>query len=110
MPSSACKKKTRASDCRSRSRRCAARPVRLRPPRRRGPHFFFKDTATTEIYTFPYTTLFRSGDKGLAAGGQTLYRDGIPASNIPSCVACRSEEHTSELQSHSDIVCRLLLE
>ena len=28
------------------------------------------------------------GDRGLAAGGQTLYREGIPASNIPSCVAC----------------------
>jgi len=28
------------------------------------------------------------GDKGLAAGGQTIYREGIPASNIPSCVAC----------------------
>jgi cytochrome c553 len=28
------------------------------------------------------------GDTGLAAGGQTIYREGIPASNIPSCVAC----------------------
>jgi cytochrome c553 len=28
------------------------------------------------------------GDKGLATGGQTIYREGIPASNIPSCVAC----------------------
>jgi cytochrome c553 len=28
------------------------------------------------------------GDKGLAAKGQTIYREGIPASNIPSCVAC----------------------
>src|SRR5437588_3765903 len=29
---------------------------------------------------------------------------------IPAASACRSEEHTSELQSHSDLVCRLLLE
>src|SRR5262245_66641277 len=36
--------------------------------------FFFNDTATTEIYTFPYTTLFRSID----LGERLLY--GIPAS------------------------------
>src|SRR5215204_6912647 len=50
---------------------------------------------------FPYTTLFRSR---CAAG-----RPGPPgrsAAEGPS----RSEEHTSELQSHSDLVCRLLLE
>src|SRR5436190_16041999 len=67
---------------------------------------------------FPYTTLFRSGWWPSAiprrAGG-----DGGRAS---SCAArgrwrlsarrssARSEEHTSELQSHSDLVCRLLLE
>src|SRR5215204_6769854 len=51
---------------------------------------------------FPYTTLFRSPEPGLAAarfrrvGQETGFR--------------RSEEHTSELQSHSDLVCRLLLE
>src|SRR5215204_6729980 len=51
---------------------------------------------------FPYTTLFRPDrPRGLAPG--TEGRDGVrwPA---------RSEEHTSELQSHSDLVCRLLLE
>src|SRR5215204_7832252 len=65
--------------------------------------FFFNDTATTEIYTLSL-------------------HDAPP---IPSCPRCRgatgrtatctapskrSEEHTSELQSHSEIVCRLLLE
>src|SRR5438034_10312493 len=68
---------------------------------------------------FPYTTLFRSGvpvpgpaprrtgaiavsrpgsDNAAAAAGPAGHRGG------------RSEEHTSELQSHSDLVCRLLLE
>src|SRR5438034_2165339 len=50
---------------------------------------------------FPYTTLFRS------------FRPS-PCSSSPWCSwwpsAARSEEHTSELQSHSDLVCRLLLE
>src|SRR5437773_4688113 len=54
---------------------------------------------------FPYTTLFRSllpaphrpRRPGRGDGG----RDGGPG---------RSEEHTSELQSHHDLVCRLLLE
>src|SRR5260221_4858695 len=54
---------------------------------------------------FPYTTLFRSrsssGSWGVKAMGDTAVR--------PSCPS-RSEEHTSELQSHSDLVCRLLLE
>src|SRR5260221_14476930 len=55
---------------------------------------------------FPYTTLFRSVlrlQREEAAGAdQALF--GILAT------ARRSEEHTSELQSHSDLVCRLLLE
>src|SRR5438132_9682017 len=67
---------------------------------------------------FPYTTLFRSltvnpgvkiyapkegfGVFGAALPG-TFYRSDT---TLPS----RSEEHTSELQSHSDLVCRLLLE
>src|SRR5438132_875891 len=56
---------------------------------------------------FPYTTLFRSGwpwppCSRSDAGGAVRWR-------WPCCLA-RSEEHTSELQSHSDLVCRLLLE
>src|SRR5260221_6945322 len=65
---------------------------------------------------FPYTTLFRSIEHA-----QRLMVDAPPApSGSPSQAAkydalffapgTRSEEHTSELQSHSDLVCRLLLE
>src|SRR2546428_8089536 len=79
---------------------------------------------------FPYTTLFRSaqiaasaygvdiekvkittGDTdvapvtGLSAGSKTIYTVGVAVMQ-----AARSEEHTSELQSRSDLVCRLLLE
>src|SRR5215207_11619407 len=63
--------------------------------------FFFNDTATTEIYTLSL-------------------HDALPISTPPRagsrCWACRStsgwrsEEHTSELQSRVDLVCRLLLE
>src|SRR5438034_5459772 len=81
---------------------------------------------------FPYTTLFRSSRRVRSAsvGGR---RSVPPASSLPwpQCVGFgtetsilnarsagiprasndpRSEEHTSELQSHSDLVCRLLLE
>src|SRR5438132_2785079 len=53
---------------------------------------------------FPYTTLFRSDPllRGPRGGAETG-RQGRP-------ITQRSEEHTSELQSHSDLVCRLLLE
>src|SRR5260221_3744267 len=51
---------------------------------------------------FPYTTLFRSG--AWAGRAPSCW----PRS--PSALDERSEEHTSELQSHSDLVCRLLLE
>src|SRR5438105_10403223 len=57
---------------------------------------------------FPYTTLFRSvlghGDHDWQAGGRTVRRGSARG------VRCRSEEHTSELQSRVDLVCRLLLE
>src|SRR5258706_14367929 len=56
---------------------------------------------------FPYTTLFRSrmGDIVFADDQALLIRQGAdPSSNL------RSEEHTSELQSLTNLVCRLLLE
>src|SRR5438132_6387611 len=53
---------------------------------------------------FPYTTLFRSTDPP----GRSPDGVGNPPAG-PARVG-RSEEHTSELQSHSDLVCRLLLE
>src|SRR2546426_5071041 len=73
---------------------------------------------------FPYTTLFRSvlppeprhhshrrrppGDRGPCSGQEALRQMGAertPAPGLP-----RSEEHTSELQSPCNLVCRLLLE
>src|SRR5436190_7058704 len=56
---------------------------------------------------FPYTTLFRSiGRRTLAvAARRAAVRIGRRRRRRR-----RSEEHTSELQSHSDLVCRLLLE
>src|SRR2546428_10231378 len=56
---------------------------------------------------FPYTTLFRS-----SAGTAATDRRRSLASSWParSSRVIRSEEHTSELQSRSDLVCRLLLE
>src|SRR5438477_7984250 len=83
--------------------------------------FFFNDTATTEIYTLslhdalpistpaPNEVLVRVHgssvnpvDNGIAAG--MLRQMGVEY-EFP-----RSEEHTSELQSHVNLVCRLLLE
>src|SRR5471032_1980116 len=71
--------------------------------------FFFNDTATTEIYTFPYTTLFRSKSKPRPAAASSI-NDRRCASSRRKPSARRSEEHTSELQSHHDVVCRLLPE
>src|SRR5438034_3303579 len=59
---------------------------------------------------FPYTTLFRSIGHASCAD---LLRQGArrrPELTRHRTVRNRSEEHTSELQSHSDLVCRLLLE
>src|SRR5438034_11830055 len=59
---------------------------------------------------FPYTTLFRSS-RGTRAVGSMRAMSGPSSSSGPHVGALRrSEEHTSELQSHSDLVCRLLLE
>src|SRR5437588_12909253 len=55
---------------------------------------------------FPYTTLFRSPRSSPRSSGAV--RKGVPVGHGRR--ARRSEEHTSELQSHSDLVCRLLLE
>src|SRR5690349_23510630 len=72
---------------------------------------------------FPYTTLFRSRLRGSAAPPRARrrfeacardLRDGATAPRFPSLPPPhrprRSEEHTSELQSRRDLVCRLLLE
>src|SRR5438132_8429793 len=65
---------------------------------------------------FPYTTLFRSerppkaprADRRSASGPPPTARR--PGASTRPLRTHRSEEHTSELQSHSDLVCRLLLE
>src|SRR5947207_11022437 len=76
---------------------------------------------------FPYTTLFRSQETRLSEKltvretielFASFYRQPQPAEEVlaalqlteKSNAQVRSEEHTSELQSHSDLVCRLLLE
>src|SRR2546430_10260232 len=71
---------------------------------------------------FPYTTLFRSGRRSRLVGGYAARRGGRAAPDRRGGrtvdgpgAACReagrrSEEHTSELQSQSNLVCRLLLE
>src|SRR5260370_12637926 len=70
---------------------------------------------------FPYTTLFRSADRDAHDAAlrplATQIRDRV-GELVPDCVVHeiadavpdRSEEHTSELQSHLNLVCRLLLE
>src|SRR5260221_5280686 len=86
--------------------------------------FFFNDTATTEIYTLSLhdaLPISKFVDKTLAASrkvcpelteGDLQCRDERSRASVPFSQAepTRSEEHTSELQSHSDLVCRLLLE
>src|SRR3989339_2022589 len=69
-------------------------------------HFFFNDTATTEIYTLSLHDALPisapAGESGGAPGGFLPDRALRPRA--------RSEEHTSELQSLAYLVCRLLLE
>src|SRR2546430_8011083 len=66
--------------------------------------FFFNDTATTEIYTLSLHDALPI----LTATSEAFQR----AHAAPRCAPPkrRSEEHTSELQSQSNLVCRLLLE
>src|SRR5476649_326993 len=69
--------------------------------------FFFLMIRRPPISTlFPYTTLFRS----LVAATHRDLRKEIREGNFRMDLFYRSEEHTSELQSHSDLVCRRLLE
>src|SRR2546430_17600455 len=82
--------------------------------------FFFNDTATTEIYTlslhdalpicFAPRAATRSGyGSNLDTPGPNQAREGR-LFRCRSARNVRSEEHTSELQSQSNLVCRLLLE
>src|SRR5256885_11868443 len=72
--------------------------------------FFFNDTATTEIYTLslhdalPISAFF---DRDAFVIGNVIY---FTAEGVERGHGVRSEEHTSELQSPCNLVCRLLLE
>src|SRR5256885_15557609 len=74
--------------------------------------FFFNDTATTEIYTLslhdalPISRSRRRDRRGPPGSGLRPAREGVSLVTRPG----RSEEHTSELQSPCNLVCRLLLE
>src|SRR2546428_6176833 len=82
--------------------------------------FFFNDTATTEIYTLSLHDALpiSSADVFARSAWMRSWTDFRNASSRcrQSCsyrviaATWRSEEHTSELQSRSDLVCRLLLE
>src|SRR5260221_14642740 len=79
-------------------------------------NFFFNDTATTEIYTLslhdalPISPDSNSGLVPRLSGHPIIVRFRPRFQLAPVRLWDRSEEHTSELQSHSDLVCRLLLE
>src|SRR5260221_7987170 len=68
------------------------------------PLFFFNDTATTEIYTLSLHDALP-----ISLSTLVLRRRGLGHVRRRRGCEMRSEEHTSELQSHSDLVCRLLL-
>src|SRR2546428_1838383 len=75
--------------------------------------FFFNDTATTEIYTLslhdalPISRKRFDSRERRRRGQRPRWLHAEPGRSVR---ARRSEEHTSELQSRSDLVCRLLLE
>src|SRR5205085_11360312 len=95
--------------------------------------FFLRVRRPAASTLFPYTTLFRSGRSEAPPAGVRLHRRGseiLPRPDggqgrrsgrvdgdghadrraVGPAAAARSEEHTSELQSQSNLVCRLLLE
>src|SRR5260370_26211754 len=89
--------------------------------------FFFNDTATTEIYTLSLHDALPICLRSLAVGGELDAARGAEVGHHPQVAprdgrcrgataaralarAQRSEEHTSELQSHLNLVCRPLLE
>src|SRR5438046_7094641 len=86
------------------------RCILLQPayPDRGSPLFFFLLIRRPPRSTlFPYTTLFRSRRSAATTRSRTKSRTAAPGPPRPGR---RSEEHTSELQSLTNLVCRLLLE
>src|SRR5258706_14822394 len=77
--------------------------------------FFFNDTATTEIYTLSLhdaLPIFTAEDAMVIIGTviDDEMEDRLRVTMIATGLGGRSEEHTSELQSLTNLVCRLLLE
>src|SRR5437773_12445116 len=88
--------------------------------------FFFNDPATTEIYTLSLHDALPIFDGSCCSAYSFSQRQATSErraahrerrspprgwlASVRSTTAMRSEEHTSELQSHHDLVCRLLLE
>src|SRR2546427_10429059 len=83
--------------------------------------FFFNDTATTEIYTLSLhdaLPIYRGSGAPARPGDaphtgrrlQRRHRCDVGRRDRRAVASVRSEEHTSELQSQSNLVCRLLLE
>src|SRR2546430_8126530 len=73
--------------------------------------FFFNDTATTEIYTLSLhdaLPIWRRAPWRTSSGRSSHTRPTLDIAGR-GCDDRRSEEHTSELQSQSNLVCRLLL-
>src|SRR6266540_7496196 len=77
---------------------------------RTGIFFFFNDTATTENYTLSLHDALPIWTRTRTPGGRSTHRRTAFSEPGYHRAAARSEEHTSELQSHHDLVCRLLLE
>src|SRR2546430_6295189 len=79
--------------------------------------FFFNDTATTEIYTLSLHDALPISPTCAASSARRKRRETpahrlrlVPRGRRRARRKGRSEEHTSELQSQSNLVCRLLLE
>src|SRR5438093_8547677 len=70
--------------------------------------FFFNDTATTEIYTLSLHDALPISPSTLM--GRCCRIPSFASASSRSLTPVRSEEHTSELQSLTNLVCRLLLE
>src|SRR5438093_9610350 len=72
--------------------------------------FFFNDTATTEIYTLSLHDALPISRIAAATAMAPVPRSDAAAAPAVAPARGRSEEHTSELQSLTNLVCRLLLE
>src|SRR3990167_6298712 len=106
---------SRASCRRSASRRASRSARDRKSTRLNSSHsqisyaaFFFNDPATTEIYTLSIHDALPISPHGEGAGER--FEGILPPVSLAPCFSIRkrSEEHTSELQSQSNLVCRLL--